>query len=307
MEENFSYSKVDIYKQCPFKYKLQYVDKNFIYTDSIATEFGSLVHKTEENIGKALINNKPIPYIDLKNIFIKTLYEIQYKYVNEYKIADKSGLNYEEKAYNYLKHGIYRLEKFLIDNPELNIVGLEQKFKTNICGKTFKGSIDRVLFNKNTNTYLIQDIKTYSQPLETDALKTPLQFVIYVLAASDLYKISTDNFKCQYDLPLCDLKQDVGTGNFMSRGISQLDSLLGCIDNQQFIPKPTPLCHWCSFCLTNPNAPETAKCLCPYYSLWTPENKTHQTINSWQGEKAHSEILKKFQALVADKLYNKYE
>ena len=53
-----SYSKLSTFEQCPYKYKLIYLDNNYIKDDSIATEFGTLVHHIEEEIGKSLKYNK---------------------------------------------------------------------------------------------------------------------------------------------------------------------------------------------------------------------------------------------------------
>lgn len=293
---NFSYSKVDTYQQCPFKYRLQYVDGHYTYSDSIATEFGSAIHAVEEAIAKAIQAKQPIPYIQLKNNLIKKLYELQYKYPTDFFALDKSERTYEQKAYEYLKGGIYRLEKFLAENPNLAVVGVEQAFQVSFEGQNFKGFIDRVLKDTATDTYIIQDIKTYAQEVEKDKLATPLQFVVYVLAAQQLYGKTEDAFSCQYDLPLCNLVQDAGTKGFMARGTKKLSEALGSIANKQFDPNPTPLCHWCQFCSTNPTAPAEARLLCPYHSLWTRENKNFGKANVWKGEAAHKEIMEKYLA-----------
>lgn len=47
-----------------------------------------------------------------------------------------------------------------------------------------------------------------------------------------------------------------------------------------FIPKPTPLCHWCNFCTTNPEA-TIYKNECEYYSKWTPTQKTFEVNKKW--------------------------
>ena len=77
--EKFSYSKLDTYVQCPFKFKLKYVDGHYIFNSSIATEFGTLIHETEETIAKNIINNEPIDYVKLKNNIILKLSELQKK------------------------------------------------------------------------------------------------------------------------------------------------------------------------------------------------------------------------------------
>ena len=70
MAERFSYSKVDTYSQCGFRYKLRYVDKHFVSSDSLATELGTAIHETEEAIANAIKAGETINYIALKNKLI---------------------------------------------------------------------------------------------------------------------------------------------------------------------------------------------------------------------------------------------
>ena len=69
--EQYSYSKLDLYEGCSFKYKLKYLDKiQFKWTDTIATEFGTCIHSIEEDIAKAIKAGEPIDYISFKNRLI---------------------------------------------------------------------------------------------------------------------------------------------------------------------------------------------------------------------------------------------
>lgn len=68
------------------------------------------------------------------------------------------------------------------------------------------------------------------------------------------------------------------------RLIKALDKVFGDIEASEnknlFIPKPTPLCHWCTFCTTNPEA-TIYKNECEYYSKWTPTQKTFEVNKKW--------------------------
>ena len=83
----------------------------------------------------------------------------------------------------------------------------------------------------------------------------------------------------QYRLILLDQEQYGLSLGWEKRFITAMDKLLNLLDeskaSNEWLPKPTPLCHWCSFCWTNPDAKDF-KNECPYYSLWTPENKTFE-------------------------------
>ena len=150
--DRYSYSKISCYGQCKFKFKLKYLDKNFLFSANIATDFGSLVHSIEEDIAKALQAEQPINYIALKNKFIIESRKLALKYPTEFFSTDKSGRTYQEKVYLYLDSAIYRLERYMKQHPELRIIGIEQKFEYDYDGvHSFNGSIDRAFINIETN------------------------------------------------------------------------------------------------------------------------------------------------------------
>lgn len=302
MSDRFSYSKTSTYEQCPFKFYLQYVLGNYAYSDSIATEFGTAVHQAEEAIALAIRDGRQINYPSIKNTFILKNIALQKKYTKEYFAPDnKSGQTYLQKMYKFLNGSIYDLEHFMQEHQEYEITGIEEKFDFTYDDRhSFNGAIDRILHNTADDSYIVQDIKTWAVPKAEDELKTPLQFVVYVLALQ--HKLGTKNIKvkCQYDLPICEIKQDAGTANFIDRGIKKINKLFAEIDQQIFDPNPSCLCNYCSFCQTNPDASEEFKHLCPYYSLWnrTTRNKFEikQTEFVWEGLEKHAEVMAKYKA-----------
>lgn len=311
--EKFSYSKLNTYETCGFKYKLIYKEKHFVDDASIATDFGTLVHHMEEVMAKKLSNGEPLDYSALITEFynINTEFEewkqddgqsilgvnfLIKKYPEEFYEPDKNGLTYADKVERYVGRGIHRLAEFLQRNPDLQIVGIEQPFKIEYAdGVIFHGFIDRVFFNPTTGEYLVEDIKTYSAPLEHKDLTTPLQFVFYVNALKEIYPlVEEDLVRCFYELPLCDIKQEAGTKGFLKRGNQKIEKLLSSIAAGVFDPHPTPLCHWCVFSATKPKQPEEAKNLCPYFSHWTKDNKDFSVEYEWMGEENHEAILEAF-------------
>lgn len=183
--ENYSYSKVDTYNQCPFKFKLHYFDGHYCFVGNVATRVGSLIHETEEHIANQLKAGEPVDYIKHKNTIILGMAKIEAEYPKDFFELDKTGKTYKQKIYEYLDTGIYYLEQFMKEHPTYEIVGAEIKFDFDYGTHHFrKGSIDRVFKDNATGEYIIQDIKTWAQPEEQKELATPLQFVIYSLAFS---------------------------------------------------------------------------------------------------------------------------
>lgn len=291
MSDKFSYSRIDTYDQCKFKYKLRYIDKHYVSTDSIATELGTIIHETEEAIANAIMAGEAIDYIQLKNKIILTSIELAHKYPEAYWAGDKSNRTCHQKLYEYLRGGIYRLENFLLANSHLSLVATEKEFEFTFQDTTFYGFIDRILYDSRNQKYIVQDLKTYAVPIERKNLEAPLQFVVYTHAMKELFGVSPEQIVCEYDLPFCSLTQRAGSADFMAKGDAKLGSLLNSIDNKDFTPSPTPLCHWCEYCPTNPNQDPKAKNLCPYHSLWTKTNKTRAVASRWAGLENHELVL----------------
>jgi len=290
--KSFSFSKIDTYNQCAFKYMLHYFEDDKIFAANIALELGTLIHGTEEEIANCIKDGKPINYKALKNNIVLKVYELEHKYPAEFKEPDKTGHTYREKIDVYLDSGIYRLEKYLKEHPELEVVATEQKFKIMYHNHQFTGSIDRVLKNKITGEYICHDIKTWPEPHKPEELTTPLQFVVYTLAMKELYGIVNEEVKCAYDLPFCDLIQEAGTKGYMTRGTKKLDKLFEGIENKNWEPNPSALCHWCPYCPTNKNQPRGAENRCPYFCHYTKQdNKNWEKENEWQGIENHQKVL----------------
>ena len=108
MGERFSYSKIDTFAQCGFRYKLRYLDKHFVDTSGLATELGTAIHETEETIANTIKAKEPIDYTNLKNNLILKSIELEHKYSDTFFTEDKSGRTSRDKIYEYLSSGIYR-------------------------------------------------------------------------------------------------------------------------------------------------------------------------------------------------------
>lgn len=295
----YSYSKIDTYQQCPFKFKLTYVDGHYSFSNSISTELGTAIHKCEEQIALAIQQKNNIDYITLKNELIIKMAELQQKYLNDFHIKDKSNRTVAEKIYYYLETGIYKLEQYMKEHPTYEIVGIEKYFKfTYKTGQTLNGYIDRIFHDTATDSYLVQDIKTYAVEVEHDKLVTPLQFVIYTLAVKELYNCDIEKISCQYYLPFCDLTQDAGTLGYVVRGTTKMEKIFEQININNFKANPSPLCNWCPFCKLNPdlvNNKDDTKFLCPYFSHWERTTRDRHDItkveNDWMGLENHEKIM----------------
>ena len=297
-KKKMSYSKVETYEQCGWKYLLQYVEGPYISTPGIALDVGNMIHDAEEKIANAIKAGNPIDYVSIKNGIILKSLEIEHKFPKEWNEIDKSGRYYKEKIKEYLTKNIYRLENFMKAHPTYEIVGAEIPFNFDRFDYHFNGKIDRVFRNTATGEYICQDIKTWPELKDEKELVTPLQFVVYTIALKETYPdILTEEITCQYDLPFCDATQNAGTKGFVNRGIKKLEKLITGINNKDFKPHPTPLCYWCTYCDNNPNQPKdpNARGRCPYFCHYTKERQKDFSVeNEWQGLENHQAILENY-------------
>lgn len=271
----FSYSKLEVFKNCPYQYNIKYNKKLRTMDTSLALEVGTLCHFVLETKGKMLLQNN-VSY-DILNEIIHNGYNningldiIKDKYWEEFYLPDnKSGMTYEEKF-----HIFDNILKTEMEDTDWKPYLFEHDFEfvwDNRC--IFHGFIDRV--DKRNGQFKVVDYKTSKKSYDQSKLATSLQFGIYNLAILNEFGVlPVEN---EYRFILIDERQYALTKGWEKRLVKALTKILDGIDKNQSInvwsPSPTPLCYWCSYCTQNPNA-SIYKDECMYYSLWTPTNKT---------------------------------
>ena len=63
----FSYSKIEVFKNCPLQYRFKYMDKKYSQDTSIALELGSLCHYVLEQKGKMIASGQVVDYDKLND------------------------------------------------------------------------------------------------------------------------------------------------------------------------------------------------------------------------------------------------
>lgn len=258
-------------------------------------EIGTILHKALELKGQMKMSNLEVDYDYLKKVVsegfdeecdrsdkhILGISELREKYFEDFYIPDnKSGMNYEEKI------GIFN-EEVLTSRMESVAwvpIATEQKFELVYDDRVaIHGFIDRVDKNIETGELKITDYKSSKAVFPDKEIKTPMQHIIYDLACMVLYGKPADVH--EYDFILIDKIQEACSSGYLKRGINKLNKLLDSMDEMsekgEFPPKPSPLCFWCPYHSSSPNADPMYSGLCQYHSLWTPENKTFATLNPY--------------------------
>ncbi len=288
----YSYSGLSMFKHCPYQFNLKYNEDKRADESTLALQLGTLLHYVLEQKGKMIQNKAEINYDILWDIMqngiddsyrsddnekpqekIKGLDDLKKEYWETWGVPDSEGRTYSEKMVVFDKILSEEMER-----DDWKPVLFEHPFEFVYDNKIIlHGFIDRVDINPKNGVYRVVDYKTNKKPFPDKELPTALQFGIYALAILNEFGVTPVEF--QYRLILLDKDQYALSNGWEKRIITAMDGLVNDLDARkasgEWTPKPTPLCHWCSYCSTNPDAREY-KNECPYYSLWTPNNKTYE-------------------------------
>lgn len=305
IESILSYSRIDCFKQCNYRYKLKYIDKNYDDTTSLALELGTLSHYVFE---LKYTPNKKMTLDEIWQGFLDG-FETEDGYIAGWgELVDKYGFEVFEidsKTGNSVEDRVEIMKQKFFNDPiedEWEVIGLEQEFLITFNNKAqIKGFIDRVDRHKVTGDIRIVDYKTNKRLYEQKDLSTSLQFYIYALACKELYgKYPTE---CIYDMLFLNTQQKALTKGWEERGFKALNKVLDQIIWYQELgveymkPNVSPLCYWCSYSKTNPNADPFYYDLCEYHSLWTRDKKTFAVNKKWIPPQTTSDEDDDFDAL----------
>ena len=287
----FSYSKMEVFKNCPLQYRYKYIEKKYSQDTSIALELGSLCHYVLEQKGKMIVSGETVDYEKLNDILMNGVTEtdektkeellgvnqLKRKYFEVWHEADNaSGASYDEK--------IKLFDKVLhneMEETDWKPTYFEKPFEFVWDNKVIlKGFIDRI--DTKEGQYKTVDYKTSKKVYEQSKLATSLQFGVYALAILNEFGVLP--IESEYRFILIDDKQYALTKGWENRLIKAMDKVFGDIEASEkksvFVPKPSPLCHWCNFCQTNPEA-TIYRNECEYFSKWTPTQKTFEVNKKW--------------------------
>ena len=178
----YSHSKVSTFENCPFQYKLHYIDK--IETEvptTIEAFMGGLVHKAMEK----LYEDKKFKKRVEKKILIKFYKDLWEKEYSKDILVVKEGVTAE----NYKKMG----EKFISDyydshrDDDMTIIGLETQDRLTLPdGNSWHVRMDKL--GCKGEVYFVCDYKTNSHMKTQDDADSDRQLAMYSIWVRDKFK-----------------------------------------------------------------------------------------------------------------------
>ncbi|MDR1474813.1 MAG: PD-(D/E)XK nuclease family protein [Endomicrobium sp.] len=179
-EFKISYSRINTYLFCPYKYKLVYLDNLHIPVNPSIT-FGHILHKTLEQFHAKKDQSKD------------ALFEC---YDKSWK---NDGFNDPQQIFEYYQRGIKIFENYYISfcqaKPE--VLYVEKSFDTNIGKYKFVGIIDRI--DRHTEgTYEVIDYKTHARVWQQERIDKDLQLSFYAYACKNIFGFNPDKISVYF-------------------------------------------------------------------------------------------------------------
>lgn len=250
MSKHISYSALKMWSECPFKYKLTYVDAIGKFTGNEYTAFGSALHEACE---KKLLNNSE----DELKIFSEAFEAELAKMPAEQKRDDKLISEMREQGKTLAPMALPALkEKF----GNFTILAAEEDLyeKLEALEWNFKGFIDLIIKTEDGKIHILDwkscawgwDAKKKSDPITT------YQLTFYKYFYAKKHNVNPEDIETHFALLKRTAKKDnveifrVTSGDKKTQNaFNLLEKALYAID-KGFYPKNRLSCRYCEFAKT---------------------------------------------------------
>lgn len=202
-----SFSQFSIYKQCPRKWKLDYLENKRVFEESIHTCFGSAFHNTVQEYLQVVydVSANAANRIDLNNLLKESMF-------TEYKKAlEKNGSKHfstPQELAEFHQDGVTILDylkkhrRKFFPSKGCELVGIEKPLRLNLTDNiAFVGFMDVVVYDKDLDIIKIYDIKTSSTGWNKYQKADPgkfAQLVLYKEFYSKQYNHPVDNIDIEF-------------------------------------------------------------------------------------------------------------
>ena len=163
--ERISWSQVQIYTQCPFKWKLNYIDKNRKFTDSIYTVYGKAVHEVLQHYLTVMYEEsiKAADEIDMPNMLVD---KVKYFYGEAVENAEGEHFSTQSELTEFCVQGAKALDWFkknranYFSKKNWELLGIEVPIDDEYKGVGILGYIDILM--RNTQIFRLRNTKLLS-------------------------------------------------------------------------------------------------------------------------------------------------
>jgi putative RecB family exonuclease len=242
----YSHSRLSCFEQCPYKYKLQYIDKvETEIAENIEAFLGSCVHEVLEKLYEDLKHQKQNSLEQLINY----LHEIWKKnWISSIVIVKK-----EYGPDNYLKMA----EKFITDYykryqpfDQGKTIALEDRINISLDSEgayKLQGYIDRLVESRD-GFYEIHDYKTNSRLPLPKQIQSDRQLALYMIGVKNNYPdvrgVKLIWHFLAFDKEIDSTRSDEELKALKKETIALIDKIES---EEKFEANPSFLCDWCEY------------------------------------------------------------
>jgi len=193
--QKISWSQYSAWKSCPQKWKLRYIDKQKIYTDSIYTVYGKAFHEVLQTYLTVMYSEsiKAADELDLGNMLVESLRKIYSE-----AVASMGGSHFSKKSelIEFCIQGAKALDWFKKKRAHYftkngwELLGIEVPLEDEYNGVKVLGYIDILMKNIDTGRIRVIDIKTSTRGWKKEK-KDPMkrgQLLFYKKFIADKYE-----------------------------------------------------------------------------------------------------------------------
>ncbi len=204
---NVSYSQYNLWSQCPFRWKLLYIDGLREFTDSIHTMFGTSMHEVLQFYLHIMYTQsiKEADSIDVEDLLRQRM---QHHYERIMKENGGEVFCTENDMVEFFQDGCDILDWFkrrraqYFSKKGYELVGIETELNYKMKGNVvFKGYIDLVVHDTIRDKYIVYDIKTstkgWNKYQKKDKNKTD-QLLLYKQFYSLQMKVPIDKIEVEF-------------------------------------------------------------------------------------------------------------
>lgn len=241
----YSHSRISTFEQCPLRFKFQYIDRlEPEIKETIEGFLGKKVHETLEWVYREAMQGRVHELDDIIRFYLEL-------WNKDFSEEVKANGEQNDPAF-YFHKGIRFLVDYFVNNYPFtdNTIALEKKLVFSLDENNqyqLQGYIDRLVHNKETNTFEIHDYKTGSIKSQEE-LDKDRQLALYSLGIKQ-------EFGKQANVDLIWHFLDFNKKMLSKRTDEQLELLrqelietIKKIESAKEFPAcPGPLCRWCGF------------------------------------------------------------
>ncbi len=202
-----SHSQYSVWSNCPYQWKLKYIDKLAPFSDSIHTMFGTSVHEVLQTYLDVMYK-KSIKEADQLPLDKMLLHRMKTNYENIMKNNGGEEFCTENDMKEFFSHGVLIFDFFkkkranYFSKKHWELVGVEiplqKKLRPNM---NFVGFIDLVMKDTRNGRFKVIDIKTstkgWNKYVKQDKIKSD-QILLYKKFLSETWKIPIDRIDVEF-------------------------------------------------------------------------------------------------------------